>query len=98
MLLLARGALETEARQQAALGKRVRVLVLDALPENLQGLALPARAAEYAHGLYAAMRTLDTGGGQLLLVERPPAGDAWLAIRDRLRRAAAGAEPGDDSL
>ncbi len=97
MLLLARAALEVEARQQAALGKRVRVLALDALPANVQGLVLPARAADYAHGLYAAMRALDEGGGQLLLVERPPAGPGWLAVQDRLRRAAAGAEPGDDS-
>jgi L-threonylcarbamoyladenylate synthase len=79
------------------LGKRVRVLALATLPAGARGLALPARAAEYAHGLYAAMRELDEGGGQLLLVERPPAGEDWLAVNDRLKRAAAGAEPGDDS-
>ena len=95
MLLLAREALEAELGQQAALGKRVRVLALGALPANAEGLALPARAACYAHALYAAMRALDDGG-QLLLVERPPGGEDWLAVHDRLRRAAAGAEPGDD--
>ena len=95
MLLLARAALEAELGQQAALGKRVRVLVLGALPADAEGLALPARAAGYAHALYAAMRALDDGG-QLLLVERPPGGEDWLAVHDRLRRAAAGAEPGDD--
>jgi L-threonylcarbamoyladenylate synthase len=97
MLLLARGALVAEAAQQAALGKRVRVLALDALPADVEGLILPARAPEYAHGLYASMRALDEGGGQLLLVERPPDGEDWLAVNDRLRRAAAGAEAGDDS-
>ena len=96
MLLLARDALEAELGQQAALGKRVRVLALGALPANAQGLGLPTRASDYAHALYAAMRALDDGG-QLLLVERPPAGEDWLAVHDRLRRAAAGAEPGADS-
>lgn len=97
MLLLPRAALEAEAAQQAALGKRVRVLALDVMPRAAEGLCLPSGATAYAHGLYAAMRSLDEGGGQLLLVERPPGGDDWLAVNDRLKRAAAGAEPGDDS-
>jgi L-threonylcarbamoyladenylate synthase len=40
---------------------------------------------------------LDAGDEQLLLVERPPEGAAWLAVHDRLRRAAAGAGLDDDS-
>jgi L-threonylcarbamoyladenylate synthase len=58
---------------------------------------VPADAAAYAHGLYAALRTLDASAGHLLLVERPPQSEDWLAVNDRLRRAAAGAAPGDDS-
>jgi L-threonylcarbamoyladenylate synthase len=97
MLLLAREALEAELRQQEALGQRVEVLAVGRLPGRAAGLALPADAAGYAHGLYAALRALDASAGHLLLVERPPQDEAWVAVNDRLRRAAAGAAPGDDS-
>ena len=95
LLLLPRAALEAEARQQAAFGKRVQVLSLDTLPAESAGVALPMDAVAYAHSLYAALRTLDARGANLLLVERPPADDAWRAVADRLRRSAAGA--GDDA-
>lgn len=97
MLLLARSALEAELRQQETLGQRVQVLALDALPARARGQVLPARADAYAHGLYAALRALDEGDGHLLLVERPPQEPDWVAVNDRLRRAAVGAAPGDDS-
>ena len=97
MLLLGREALDAERIQQEALGQRVQVLAIGALPAHARGLALPARAADYAHGLYAALRALDAGDGHLLLVERPPQAAEWEAINDRLRRAAVGAAPGDDS-
>lgn len=96
MLLLARPALLREAREQQAFGKRVVVLALAELPPGLAGVALPDHSAAYAHGLYAALRELDAGGQQLLLVERPPEGAEWLAVHDRLRRAAVGAGPDDD--
>lgn len=97
MLMLPRAALEAEAREQVAFGKRVAVLAIGALPAEIPGLALPNDADAYAHGLYSAMRQLDSGGQQLLLVERPPEGAQWLAVHDRLRRAAAGAGGEDDS-
>jgi L-threonylcarbamoyladenylate synthase len=96
MLLLPREALLHEAREQSALGKRISVLAIGALPEGVPGQALPADAEAYAHGIYAAMRALDAGGAGLLLVERPPAGTAWVAVHDRLRRASAGAGDKDD--
>ncbi|KFN49348.1 L-threonylcarbamoyladenylate synthase [Arenimonas composti] len=70
------------------------VLALDALPVGSEGLSLPADPAAYAHGLYAALRELDARGAAMLLVERPPAGEAWRAVHDRLGRAAAGAGVG----
>lgn len=97
VLLLPRAALEKEAREQGALGKRIAMLAIGNLPKGQAGLALPEDAESYAHGLYAAMRQLDAHGHQLLLVERPPDDVAWLAVSDRLRRAAAGAEADDDS-
>ncbi|MGN6703199.1 MAG: Sua5 family C-terminal domain-containing protein, partial [Burkholderiaceae bacterium] len=51
-------------------------------------LALPADPAGYAHGLYAALRTMDGARADVILVERPPAGSAWQGVNDRLRRAA----------
>ncbi len=48
----------------------------------------PADAAAYAHALYAALRTLDARGARELWVERPPSGDEWRGVDDRLRRAA----------
>ena len=97
MLLLAREAMEREAVQQRALGQRVALLALGALPEGFAGEALPEQAQGYAHGLYAALRALDAGGAHLLLVQRPPEAREWLAVNDRLRRAAAGAAPVFDS-
>jgi L-threonylcarbamoyladenylate synthase len=96
MLLLPREALLREAREQSALGKRVAVLAIGALPAGVPGCALPADAEAYAHGIYAAMRALDAGGAALLLVERPPVDAAWVAVHDRLRRASAGAGDEDD--
>lgn len=43
--------------------------------------------ASYAHQLYDALRELDDQRANWLLIEQPPVGDDWLAIRDRLRRA-----------
>jgi len=97
MLLLPRAALELEAKQQRAFGKRVAVLAIDELPAGFDGVVLAGEAQAFAHGLYAALRRLDAGDEQLLLVERPPEGAAWLAVHDRLRRAAAGAGLDDDS-
>ena len=91
LLLLPREALAAEARQQEALGKRVAVLAMGELADGLHGIALPAHPDGYAHGLYAALRSLDALGANLLLAQRPPDSDPWLAVNDRLRRSAAGA-------
>jgi L-threonylcarbamoyladenylate synthase len=60
------------------------------LLESLVWIAAPADAAGYAHDLYANLRQLDAAGCDLMLVEQPPAHAAWVAVRDRLARAAAG--------
>ncbi|MDE2177919.1 MAG: threonylcarbamoyl-AMP synthase [Xanthomonadaceae bacterium] len=57
------------------------------------GLRLPADAAGYARGFYAALRELDARGARQLLVEAPPEDPAWAGVRDRLQRAAAGSGP-----
>jgi L-threonylcarbamoyladenylate synthase len=99
MLLLTRAALQKEAAEQRAFGKRLALLVIGELPAGNAGLSLPGDARAYAHGLYAALRQLDASGEHLLLVERPPEGAEWAAVNDRLRRATAGAgaDADDDS-
>lgn len=51
---------------------------------------LSADPREYAADLYAALHRLDDAGVSVILVQPPPDSEDWLAIRDRLRRAAAG--------
>ena len=49
---------------------------------------LPDEADAYAHRLYASLRILDTQNTALIVIERPPTGDEWHGVNDRLRRAA----------
>lgn len=49
---------------------------------------MPANAADYGRALYATLRQLDAAGHDLILVETPPDAPEWLAVRDRLTRAA----------
>jgi L-threonylcarbamoyladenylate synthase len=67
-----------------------RILALGSLPAGSEGIALPADPIAYAHGLYAALRELDADDGRDIRVEQLPQDAAWDALRDRLRRAAAG--------
>jgi len=43
----------------------------------------------YAADLYAALHRLDDRGVATIIVQRPPATEEWLAVHDRLNRAAA---------
>jgi L-threonylcarbamoyladenylate synthase len=67
------------------------LLALDLLPVGMQGLSLPAQPEAYAHGLYAALRELDSRNAACILIEQPPSGPDWLAVNDRINRALAGA-------
>jgi L-threonylcarbamoyladenylate synthase len=49
---------------------------------------LPADPAGYSARLYAALHELDAAGLDRILVTLPPETEEWLAVRDRLRRAA----------
>lgn len=70
-------------------GQRPLVLAIGSLPVGCQGIALPAEAAAFAQRLYAALRQLDAGQADRLLIESPPDDADWTAIRDRLERASA---------
>jgi L-threonylcarbamoyladenylate synthase len=44
--------------------------------------------ARYARDLYAHLHALEQGPCLRILVEAPPGGAAWQAVKDRLQRAA----------
>lgn len=50
--------------------------------------ALPAEPKEYAARLYETLHRLDEAGLDRIVVDLPPSTESWLAIHDRLRRAA----------
>lgn len=77
-----------------AQGKRVGWLTFDMRPSDRTGLtilALSRDPALYATRLYAALHELDAAGVDVILVDAPPEEEAWLAVRDRLERAAVAA-------
>jgi L-threonylcarbamoyladenylate synthase len=54
-------------------------------------LAMPVDAVAYGAALYAALHTLDVANVDRIVVDLPPQEEEWLAVHDRLRRAALGA-------
>jgi L-threonylcarbamoyladenylate synthase len=89
------------ARINALRGTRLAVLapaaaLLDWPASVVLRLVAPADAATYARRLYALLHQLDESGAERILVAAPPQGELWEAVGDRLRRAAAAAEPGED--
>lgn len=58
------------------------------VPNGMTPVVLPAEPSGYAATLYATLHILDEAGLDVLLVQMPPDTLAWLAVRDRLRRAA----------
>lgn len=74
-------------------GRRVAVLAIEVtVPRLAPALqrVVPAVASKYAHDLYANLRALDAAGADVILVETPPQTPGWLAVNDRLQRAAQG--------
>jgi len=77
--LVAPADLHERARELRAAGRRVEVI------------EPPAQAEEYAHSLYARLRQADLPGVDTILAVLPDDdGGLATAVRDRLRRAAAG--------
>lgn len=64
-----------------------------AAPSGVLVLEMPSDAAGYAARLYAVLHELDVAGLDRILVTLPPDTDDWLAVRDRLRRAAHDSTP-----
>lgn len=84
--------LPARAAALAASGRRVIVSgmgeAISPLPAGVHCHVLPAEPSACARQLYATLRELDAAGGDVILVQAPPAGSDWDAVRDRLTRAA----------
>jgi L-threonylcarbamoyladenylate synthase len=59
------------------------------IPSHVLLRVLPSDAAGYAAQLYAVLHELDDASLDRIIVTLPPDTEDWLAVRDRLRRAAA---------
>ena len=72
-------------------GNRAAVLARTvARPAGFAGhwIGAPQEVGRFAHDLYANLRLLDAVDANEILVEDVPADAAWLAVRDRITRAA----------
>lgn len=80
----------SEATGTNATRHRCAALVLDwslSLPQDVHVIPMPNDPLAYARALYATLHTLDAEGVSVVAIQRPPAGDAWAGIRDRLNHA-----------
>jgi L-threonylcarbamoyladenylate synthase len=55
---------------------------------GLTSIVMPRDPSAYATRLYAVLHALDDHGVERIVVALPPDTEGWLAVRDRLRRAA----------
>jgi len=56
--------------------------------KQVEIVGMPAESSLYATRLYDALHDADRWGAEFIVVELPPDEEEWLAVRDRLRRAA----------
>ena len=94
VVLLGEPSLAEEVEVHRARGERVGVIVRARAraPESITGAhveVLPADPKGYAAALYAALHRLEDARCEVIVIAEVPADAAWLAVRDRLRRAAA---------
>jgi L-threonylcarbamoyladenylate synthase len=90
MALVDSGGFSDAVRTHVGAGRKVAVFSRQRAPRSPSVIELPApsSALEYAHVMYRALRKLDEVAADILLVECVPQAPEWLAIRDRLARAA----------
>ncbi|MNS19548.1 Threonylcarbamoyl-AMP synthase [compost metagenome] len=91
-----RATLIAEAGRLTTAGERVGVMALGPieLAPSVVVEAMPVVPDLYGSRLYATLHALDALGLSAIIVETPPDGEAWGAVRDRLRRATADAPTG----
>jgi len=70
-------------------GATVAVLAFSKPDERVDyWIRMPREPQAYAQKLYAALRELDSAKCATILIESPPEAAEWIAVRDRLQRAA----------
>lgn len=87
--------LDSAIRQALEKGMRLIVYASRApagVHPNLFWKSASSDSTRYAHDLYASLREFDALQRDLILALAPPADEAWRAVNDRLRRAAAEAK------
>ena len=90
LLLMMRDPAVAAARAATqAVGLLVRGAAPAPLPAHVVAYALPDDPEGFGRALYAALHDLDAAGVSAIFAELPPDDEAWLAVADRLRRAAA---------
>jgi len=101
VLLVPGGELDAMAETLSEGGQRIAVLA-QRLPlrtyPTVTWINAGKRVDAYAHDLYANLRALDKAGGIRILVQEVPGDERWDAVRDRLVRAAAREDLGDDTV
>ncbi len=72
------------------ISKNSSVLAFSEKPVSFAGVwsPMPTNAKDYARKLYSSLRALDEMGLERILIEAVPDSPEWLAIHDRLKRAA----------
>src|SRR5262249_53268065 len=89
-LFESRAAIEERFARRRTDERLGRLLIGVGDSDDANQLVLPAEPRLYSAGLYAALHSLDARGLTRILVEMPPDLPEWMAVRDRLSRAAAG--------
>ena len=86
-LFSSRAALDDRASELIDAGQTVKKLLLGGVDHVAS--VMPTNHDEYAARLFAELHYLDSLWLNRILIEMPPDTDEWLAVRDRLTRAAA---------
>jgi L-threonylcarbamoyladenylate synthase len=79
---------DVKAVDRGGLAAPVAVLSYETAGDYDAAEVLSADPREYAADLYAALHRLDDAGVGTIIVQTPPDTEDWLAVRDRLGRAA----------
>jgi L-threonylcarbamoyladenylate synthase len=88
-LVSGRANFDERAKELRSHGEKFGEVLLGGESSDEDRIAMPADPAGYAARLYEVLHRLDVLGLSRILIEMPPPEDQWMAVRDRLSRAAA---------
>jgi L-threonylcarbamoyladenylate synthase len=92
VILVEAGKARAEGSHLPGQRARVAYVGMSPPPAGVMAAACFASVEEYAKGLFSALRELERSGAEVILAELPVGEGVGLAVRDRLARAASGAE------